>query len=56
MHPIVCGILLGLMLLCIAVVVICNCNEMKENWQEKQPPRFRNYFWKVIESVLEFFD
>ena len=56
MHPVVCGVLLGLFLLCIVAVVILNCRDMRENWHEKQPPRFRDYFWKVFESVLEFFD
>jgi len=48
-------ILLGLMLLCIVIVVVYRCRELKEDWHEKQPPRFRDYFWNVVESILEFF-
>lgn len=53
MHPIVWGILL---VIYIVIVVIYSCREMKEDWQEKKPPRFRDYFWKVIETIAEFFD
>ena len=56
MHPAIYFIPLGLMVLCITVVIVINCRELKEDWREKQPPRFRNYFWTVIESILEFFD
>lgn len=55
MHPAVYCSLPGLMVLCITVVIIINCRKLKEDWCEKQPPRFRDYFWTVIESILEFF-
>ena len=48
-------ILLGIMLLCVVIVCVYRCRELKEDWQEKQPPRFREYFWNVVESILEFF-
>ena len=50
------AILLGLMLLCIVIVCVYRCRELKADWQEKEPPRFRDYLWNIIESILEFFD
>jgi hypothetical protein len=56
MKPITRGlILLGLMLLCIVIVVIYRCRAMKEDWTDQQPSRFRDYFWNVVESILDFF-
>ena len=48
--------LLGIMLLCMIIVCVYRCRELKENWYEKQPPRFKHYWWKIIETILEFFD
>lgn len=56
MKPITWGlILLALMLLCIVTVAIYRCREMREDWTDQQPPRFRDYFWNVFESILVFF-
>ena len=44
------------MLLCIVIVCVYRCRELKADWQEKEPPRFRDYLWNIIESILEFFD
>ena len=57
MQPATIGlIMLILILLCVVIVVIIRCREMKADWQEKQPPRLRDYFWNIVESILEFFD
>lgn len=50
------AILLSLMLLCIIIVCVYRCRELKADWQAKEPPRFRNHFWSIVESILEFFD
>ena len=56
MQPVICWIiLLGISLLCVVAVILCRWREMKEDWQERRPPRLRNYLWNAIESILEFF-
>ena len=57
MQPATIGlIMLFLFLLCVVIVVIIRCWELKADWQAKQPPRFRDYFWNIVESILECFD
>ena len=57
MEPVTWGlILLGIMLLCIVIVCVYRCREMRENWTDQQQPRFRAYFWTIVETILEFFD